>query len=591
MTTTNYESSHRQLDPITFEVLRSSFVYTCERMSLVLKKSSFSPIIYDMEDFSTAIFDPNLELIGQAANCPVHIAAMHTSARASLERYPVNELSPDDVIILNDPYNGGTHTNDVTMTMPVFYDGELLGIAVTRAHWTDVGGGFDTHVTGEGLRLSPLKIYKGGKPNNDLINIISSNSRTPQYIEGDIQAQMGSLQAAKAELTRLADKYGVDKVRQGMREVLDYTQEMTKKAIRQIPDGEYNASDYIDSDGFTNDPVRVRVKLVVKGDRLELDFTGSDPVTIGPVNSPYANTVAAVYYSVKFFLNPDAPGNAGMYRQIDITIPEDTWLNPRWPAPTLACTTTTASKVASGIWLALAQAIPDAIVAPTYAESNWFTASASDPKTGESHIFSDLPAGGWGGTPTNDGMHVTTDPLGNSQNLSAEVAELMFPIRYNAFEMRTDSAGAGRYRGGVGVHLEIEFIGRGELIWMTCSRTIEGSPGVNGGLHSAQQRQLLKSPDGQIKTIGGLAEDGSWHSQILRDIPFQPGESFVFESTGGGGWGNPLERDSKLVAQDVLNDIVSREQAAKLYGVVLTDDFEVDEEATKLKRAEASIKS
>lgn len=584
MTTNN--SKHRQLDPITFEVLRSSFDYICERMSQVLQKSSFSPIIYDMVDYSNAIFDPDINLIGQTANCPVHIAAMHFSARASLKKFPKEELGVDDVIVLNDPYDGGTHTPDVTMTMPVFYDGELLGFAVSRAHWTDVGGGFDTHIAGEGLRLPPSMLYKGGKPNKELINIIKNSTRTPQYIEGDIQAQLGALTAARDEFIRLAEKYGIDVVRQGMHEILDYTQEMTKAAIREIPDGVYEASDYVDSDGYTNDPVRLHVKLTVKGDFIDVDFTGSDPIAVGPVNSPYANTASAVYYSLKFFLNPDAPANAGMYRQINLTIPENTWLNPHWPAPTLGCTTVASSKITAAIWMALAQAIPDRIVAPTCSDANWYVASSTDPVTGELHVFTDLPAGGWGGTPTHDGMHVTMDPLGNCQNLPAEIAELLFPIRYNAFEMRKDSAGAGQYRGGVGVHVEVEYLGRGEIIWMECSRTREGSPGVNGGLHSARQRQLRKTRDGQLQTIGGLADDGTWHPSMLGAVQFQPGESFVFESTGGGGWGNPLSRDPELVAQDVREDIVSIEQAASLYGVVLTDSLSVDLPATKAKRLE-----
>lgn len=575
----------RQLDPITFEVLRRSFVYTCERMSLVLKKASFSPIIYDMVDFSNAIFNAETELIGQTANCPVHISAMHFSAQAALEKYPIESLSEGDIIILNDPYNGGTHTPDVTMVMPVIYKDELLGFAVSRAHWTDVGGGFDTHVAGEGLRLSPIMLYKDGKLNEDLVEIIKNSSRTPHYVEGDIQAQVGALYAADDELKRLAKKYGVDVLKKGMKEVLDYTQTMTKEAIKRIPDGVYEATDYIDSDGYSKEPIKLKVKIVVKDDRLEVDFSGSDPVAVGPINSPYANTASAVYYSLKFFLNPDAPANAGMYRQIDLTIPEDTWLNPKWPAPTQACTTATSSKITSAIWLALSKAIPNEIVAPTCSDANWFVASAADPETNESHVFTDLPAGGWGGTPKNDGMHVTMDPLGNCQNQPAEIAEMLFPIRYNSYEMRTDSAGDGLYRGGCGVRFEIEFIGRGELIWMETSRTIEGSPGIHGGTNSARQRQLLKTVDGKYKTIGGIDEDGNWHPQILGGIQFKPGESFVFESTGGGGWGNPLERDPKLVVEDVKNDIISKEKAKKVYGVVINDDFEVDEiETEKLRK-------
>jgi N-methylhydantoinase B len=575
----------RRLDPITFEVLRRAFEYAPERMSQVLQKASFSPIIYDMVDYSNAIFDPNVELIGQTANCPVHIAAMHFSARASLERFPLAELRPDDVVILNDPYRGGTHTPDVTLTMPIFHEGELLAIAVSRAHWTDVGGNLDTHIGGEGLRLPPLMLYREGELNTALIEIIKNCTRTPQYVEGDIQAQIGALRAGRDEMLRIADKYGPDVVKRGMTEVLDYTQIMTAAAVRRIPDGVYEAEDYVDSDGFSDEPVYVRVRLTVDDDRIEVDLSDSDAVTVGPINSPYANTASAVYYSLKFFLQPDAPPNAGLYRQIDLNIPEGTWLNPSWPAPTFGCTTATSSKITAAIWQALAKAIPDEVIAPTCSECNWFVASASDTASGEIHVLSDLPAGGWGATPYSDGMHVTMDPLGNCQNLPAETAELLFPVRYNSYEMVTDSAGPGQHRGGCGVRLEVEFLGRGQIITMETSRTREGSPGVNGGGRASRQRQLRRKNDGSLETIGGLDEStGEWLPQMLGNVSFQPGESFLFDSGGGGGWGDPLKRDPELVRSDVRDGLVSREQAAEAYGVVLTDSLEIDRTATEERR-------
>jgi N-methylhydantoinase B/oxoprolinase/acetone carboxylase alpha subunit len=578
-------SERRTLDPVTFEVLRRSFEYASERMSQVLQKASFSPIIYDMVDYSNAIFDPNVELIGQTANCPVHIAAMHFSARASLKRYPLDTLGEGDVVILNDPYQGGTHIPDVTLSMPIFFEGELLGVAVSRAHWTDLGGNLDTHLAGEGLRIPPSMLMNRGVLNAHLVEVIKNNTRTPNYVEGDIQAQIGALRAAEDELLRLARKYGPDVVRQGMTEVLDYTQAMTAASIRRIPDGVYEAEDYIDSDGFSEDRVVVRTKVIVKDDRIEIDLSESDPQTLGPINSPYANTASAVYYALKFYLAQDAPPNAGLYRQIDLNIKEKTWLNPQWPAPTLGCTTAASSKVCASIWMALAQAIPDEAVAPAYAECNWFVASATDPETGEVHVLSDLPAGGWGGTPFNDGMHVTQDPLGNCQNLPCETAEMQFPVIYRSFEMITDTAGAGKHRGGCGVRAEIQFLGRGQMISMECSRTIEGSPGINGGGPAERQKQLRRAVDGSLSVIGGPTEDGGWLPQMLGNIAFQPGEAFVFESSGGGGWGDPLERDPQRVAADVRNEYVSRQAALDVYGVVLTDTLEVDEAATAKRRA------
>lgn len=575
----------RKLDPVTFEVLRRGFDYACERMSQVLQKASFSPIIYDMVDFSSAVFDPDVELIGQTANCPVHIAAMHYSARASLAKFPRETLEDGDVVILNDPYLGGTHTPDVTLTTPIFHDGDLIAYAVSRAHWTDVGQTMDSHIAGEGFRLPPVKLVAAGEVNRDLMDIIKNGTRTPQYVEGDVQAQLASLWACRDEMRRLARRYGVDVMREGMREILDYTQRRTQKAIEQIPDGVYHGEDYIDSDGYSDEPVRIKVKLEVTGDRIHVDLTGSDKQCLGPINSPLANTVSAIYYSLKFFLDPQAPANAGMYRQIDFTIPEGSWLNPIWPAPTLGCTTAASSKVTGGIWSAIATAIPDRSVASTYADANWFTASVIDPVTEVNHVFSDLPAGGWGGTPFSDGMHVTMDPLGNCQNLPAETAEMLFPLRYNSFEMIEDSAGAGKYRGGAGVRMEVEFVGPGQIITMESSRTREGSPGTNGGGSGSRQKQLRRNVNGDLETIGGLDDDGNWLPQMLGGVHFKAGESFVFESGGGGGWGDPFTRDAELVAADVRNEVVSRDRAEQDYGVVLTEDLQVDVEATQAARA------
>jgi N-methylhydantoinase B/oxoprolinase/acetone carboxylase alpha subunit len=582
---TDNPTTLRKLDPVTFEVLRRGFDYACERMSQVLQKASFSPIIYDMVDFSSAVFDPDVELVGQTANCPVHIAAMHYSARASLAKFPRETLQDGDVVILNDPYLGGTHTPDVTLTTPIYHGEELVAYAVSRAHWTDVGQSMDTHVAGEGFRLPPLKLATGGVLNRDLMDIIKNGTRTPQYVEGDVQAQLASLWACRDEIRRLANRYGVEVMREGMREILDYTQLRTQKAIEQIPDGVYDGEDYIDSDGYSEEPVRIKVKLEVKGDRVHVDLTGSDAQCLGPINSPLANTVSAIYYSLKFFLDPQAPANAGMYRQIDFTIPEGTWLNPIWPAPTLGCTTAASSKVTGGIWSAIAKAIPERSVASTYADANWFTASVMDPETRENHVFSDLPAGGWGGTPFSDGMHVTMDPLGNCQNLPAETAEMLFPLRYNSFEMITDSPGAGKYRGGAGVRMEVEFVGPGQIITMESSRTREGSPGTNGGGSGSRQKQLRRKADGSLESVGGLDDEGNWLPQMLGGVQFKPNESFVFESGGGGGWGNPFDRDPELVARDVRNEVVSRERARSDYGVVLTDDLQVDLKSTQQARA------
>ena len=354
----------KQIDPVTFEVLRNMFEYACERMTTVMQRTSFSPILADMLDFSNAVYDPNLRLLAQAANCPVHLAAMQYSADSAIQRFPMESLRPGDVITLNDPYRGGTHINDITFTMPVFFEGELLGFAVSRGHWMDLGGGaaggqsFGTHVAAEGLRLPPIKIYENYKINEDFLAIIMNNTRTPHFVKGDLQAHLGALKSAEVELQRAASRYGVETVKAAMTELIGYTERVVRKAIEDIPNGVYEAEDFADTDGFSETPIKVKVTLTVKGSDITVDFTGSDPICKGAINSPIANTASAAYYSLQFFLAPHAPSNSGMFAPIKIVVPENCWLNAKWPAPTIGCTTIASSKITSAIWQALAKAIP-----------------------------------------------------------------------------------------------------------------------------------------------------------------------------------------------------------------------------------------
>jgi len=577
------------IDPITFEVLRNAFEFTCARMTTILQRTSFSPILSDMLDFSNAIYDEKLRLLGQSGN-PVHLAAMQYSADASIRKFPIGGLKPGDVIALNDRYQGGTHINDITFTMPIFLDGELLGFAVSRGHWMDLGGGaaggqaFGTHVAGEGLRLPPTKLYENYEIRGEILDIIVSNTRTPHFIRGDLQGHLGALKAAEAELQRLAVRYGIDTVRAGMSQLIDYTETIVRKSIEAIPDGVYVGEDYADTDGFSTEPIKIKVTLTVAGSDITIDFTGSDPVTKGAINSPMANTASAAFYSLQFFLAPHAPSNYGMLVPLKLVLPDNCWLNAKWPAPVIGCTTLTSSKITSAIWQALAKAIPERVTGSTFAECNWFVAATRD-AAGNTDVFSDLPAGGWGGTPYSDGMSVTMDPLGNCMNMPAETAELLFPIEYESFELRQDSAGPGKFRGGLGAIFKVRFLCDAELS-METARTREGTPGVNGGGRSAVQRSTKIAADETRTVIGGTKGNGQWTSPLLAAHPFAHGEQFMFESTGGGGWGAAFERPSALVLEDALEEYISIEAARSQYGVVIDPKtMTVDEAATQRLRA------
>ena len=578
-----------EIDPITFEVMRSIFEFASDRMATVLQRSSFSPILADMIDFSNAIYDADLQLLSQAANCPVHLAAMKFSAEEAVKGVGAENVHEGDVLVLNDPYRGGTHINDITFTKPIYHKKQLIGYGVSRGHWMDLGGGgaggqaFSTHIAAEGLRLPPLKIYSGGKLNEDLLAIILNNSRTPHFIKGDVQAHLGALLAAEQELQRACDRYGVDVVRAAMKKIQAYTEKMVRESIRTIPNGIYEAEDYADTDGITQKRVKVKVRLEIEDTSIKVDFTGTDPMCQGAINSPKANTMSAALYSLQFFLAPDAPQNQGLFNPIEVILPEGCWLNATWPAPTIGCTTVTASKITSAIWQALAKAIPERVTGSTCSDANWFVASCTDAE-GKTDVFSDLPAGGWGGTPYSDGMNVTMDPLGNCMNMAAETAELFFPIAYEAFELRKDSAGAGQYRGGLGSVFKVRFFGGGEL-GMETSRTLAGSPGAAGGLASAVQRSSHIRADGTLDVIGGIDDDGNWHNPLLASHKFGADETFMFESTGGGGWGNPRKRSVQDVLEDVLDEYISIDAAKNLYGVVIDPNtLKVDEAATAAVR-------
>ena len=584
------DSGIRDLDPVTFEVLRSQFEFCCDRMSKVLYKTAFSPILSDILDFSNAVYDADIRLLAQSPGCPIHMAAMHFAAQAAVDKYGIENIKPGDVVILNDPFAGGTHIPDTTFMMPIYHASELLGFAVSRGHWQDLGGGaaggqsFGTHIAGEGLRIPPLKLFTEYEINEDLLALIKNNTRCPQYIEGDIQAHMGALKVAEQEYGRAVERYGLDTVKTAMRELIAYTNRITRKRIADITDGEFLVEDFVDTDGFSEEPIKFKVKAIVKGEKITIDFTGSDRQCIGAINSPLANTYSSVYLALRFFLCPDAPANAGLFDAVEIILPEDCWLNAKWPAPTIGCTTVTAAKINSAIWFAMGQAMPEHSIGGTMSDCNWLVCAAKDPDSNDQAIFSDLPAGGWGGMRGHDGVSVNYDPTGNCMNLSAEVAELCYPVVYEAFDIRTDSAGAGLNRGGMGARLQFRFKGSAELSIET-SRTIEGSSGVEGGMTSAVQKLYKVTTGGANEVIGGWCEDGTWKNPLLASYRFQPGESFRIETTGGGGWGDPKQRAPEKVREDVLDGYVTIDAAREHYGVVIAPGTqEVDQQETRKLR-------
>lgn len=565
---------NKKLDPITFEVVRSSFDYITKMMSQTLQKISFSPIMYDQVDFSNALFDAEANLIGQTTNVPVHLAAMHHCVNAAVTEFE-GDFNEGDVVILNDPYRGGTHNMDVTFVTPLFWEGKLIAYACSRGHWQDMGGKAASsesptavHIAEEGLRLPPTKIYINKEPVTWLINIIRNNTRAPYFIDGDIRAHIGALNTAEKHFFELVEKYGEETVRACMTEALDYTERRTRAAIKKLPNGVFEAEDYIDADGVNNVPIYVKATVTIEEEDITVDFTGSSPTVDGPVNFPLAGTCSGVYFGLKFFLDPDAPPNAGMYRPIHIIIPENTVFNPRWPAPVYYGNLIISEKAADLIWKALEKAIPEQIVGMPYADCNPISWGIVNAREGVSDTFGELPPGGWGGTPFADGVSATYSRHGNCMDFTPEQMELLYPVICTEREFKADSAGPGKFRGGLSLQVSWQILENATMnVGMGRSRF--GPPGVCGGKAGIPSSVIMNMGTDKEKVIGGYDENGEYLMTMFDNYPMKAGETVTMITQGGGGYGNPAERDLRLIEKDLRNEVVTKEAIERDYGIKL----------------------
>ena len=564
------------VDPITFEVVRNQLEHICRQMGTILRKTSYSPILYDMVDFSNALLNRNGDLIGQAENCPAHLGAMHFSTKAAVADIGIENLNEGDIVILNDPFKGGTHIPDVTFTMPIFYKDKIIGFACSRGHWTDLGGAAaglsasSQHVVEDGLVIGSTKIYDRGEPVSSVINLIRANTRVPQYIDGDINAHRGALMAGVLGVKGLINRYGKEVYEECVLKLMDYVEQRTRNAIRKIPSGEYHAEDEVDCDGLSEDSIHIEVTLIVRDGDIRVDFAGTGPINRGTINSPKANTYSAVYFALKFFLDPNCPTNAGYYRPIEIILPGGTWVNAKWPASTRLCTTAAGETIADVIWKALSKAMPDRVNASNYG-ANVHYIGGSDLKAGRYYIFGDLSPGGWGATPHNDGMNAAYNRNGNCMDLTPEIAELFFPVYCLRRELIMDSGGPGKYRGGLATKQTWQIVGSDNAsVSQMMTRTKTGPLGLNGGKAGKPGRAILNSGKKNEKVIGGKTPSGAWRMSLFSNFHLKNGETYTAECPGGGGWGNPLERDPETVLNDILDGYVSVEKARRDYGVVLT---------------------
>lgn len=556
------------LDPVTLEVVRHRLDSIADEMEVVLLKSAHSSIVKEGLDASSALFDLQGETVAQAAAIPIHLGCLIPAVRAVLGRFPPERMRPGDVYIINDPYSGGTHLPDITLVLPVFYGGRPVALGCTMAHHQDVGGKTPgsippdaTEIFQEGLRIPPLKLYDAGEPVEPVWEMVRANVRIPEVVLGDLRAQVAAGRVALRRITELMEEMGPETVLDAMQALLEQAEAMTRATLRGIPDGTYTFVDYLDCDGIDMDrPVRIQATVTIRGDECLVDFAGTSPQVRGPFNATPSSALSAVYYMVRAVTDPSIPNNSGCYRPVRVHLPEGSLVNPRPPAP-VNSRTATIKRLADVLHGAMVQAIPHRLPAASSGELLVMAMGGVDPLTGRPYVTSELLAGGMGARPSADGIDAIETDVTNCMNIPAEALEMDFPIRIRAWRLRTDSGGAGRYRGGLGVEKVFE-VSRGRATFS-----------YRGERHTTRPWGVL----------GGRAGEGAWASLVRRDgtttpvpskaiLALEEGDRLVVATAGGGGYGDPLERPPEAVLQDVVDGRVSPRQAREVYGVVVRGD-------------------
>ena len=572
-----------QVDPVTIEVLRGRFTAVADEMQHALIKSSYSTIVTEALDATCAVYDETGRTVAQACAIPIHLGALTELGRRFARRYPPGEAKPGDVYLVNDPYAGGTHLPDFGVASPVFHDGELVGYVSTMTHHQDIGGVapgsataavYDHHA--EGLRIPMVRLASEGVVSEDMLNLLTANSRSPRNMRGDLEAQIAGCHTGEARLGAVFEHWGKDKVRAGVEALLDYAERLTRLAIERIKDGEYTFSDWLDDDGLSpdSDPVEIRVTLRVKGSELEFDFTGSGDQVGAAINNVPSSTISAVYYAVRLLTGDAAPNNDGCYRPVSVNLPEGSIVNPTYPAPVNARGVAIA-RIVDAVLGALSAALPGTIPAAGCGHATVIQTGGIDTATGRRFVgvLGGPLRSGTGARPRMDGLDVTDHDLSNSHHIPLEVTEGEFPVRYGRLELWPDSGGAGAWRGGLGYQAEVQWL-RGEGVLSLRGERHRFQPwGTQGGGPAPRCRSELVNEDGEVEPLP---------AKILLSI--RAGQALRYWSTGGGGYGEPWRRDAQLVLADVLDGRVSPQAARELYGVVI-EDGQVNRSATQNLRA------
>jgi len=585
MKSTGQSTEPIALDPIRFEVIRSALTATTEEMAATLRRSAYSTNVKTRQDFSCAFLDSELRVVAQAFTQPVHLGSFVELIPRAVRSYGVENMGPGDMILVNDPHAGGTHLNDITLIAPVYYPGDPAGqpagYLATLAHHVDVGGGAPAslgafqEIYQEGIIIPPVKFVEGGEIVSDIFTLVMAQVRSKRETAGDFRAQVSANLIGTRRVISLFDQYGYDETLFYMNELLEYTSRRTRAEIAGLPNGTYKAEGFLDSDGFTDKVVKLVIEVRIEENEVFFDTTGSDPQRRAPVNSTFAMTFSGCAYALRALLDKDLPVNDGFYRNMKVHAPIGTVTHVAPPGPVVGGWETE-DRLNDLIFLALSDAMPDRVPAGTKAMQCQVGIGAIDPVDGEYKCTYEAIAGGYGGRMTLDGPDAVQAHGQNTENAPAEETEAKHPMRIARYELIENSEGPGRQRGGLGLRRDYEFPDVAAKFTILADREISGPWGLFGG-KAGSKAYYIFNPGREATELG---------SKVT--LQLKPGDVISYQTCGGGGYGNPFEREPSQVLDDVINGKVSVERARTEYGVEIdSTGRDIDESATRRLREAA----
>jgi len=568
-----------KVDPITLQVLTSAAYSIAEEMSVALIRTSRSTNIKDRRDASCALYDTAgaITVISQSEiGTPLHLGVMGAAVGTALAKIPAAALEPGDDLIMNNPYPAGPgHLNDICVISPIFYKGDLVALVANQAHHVDVGGYAPgsmpfgvSEIYQEGLQIPPLKLSRRGELNHDVLDLVMENVRDPKDLKGDLMAQIAANNVGERRVCELMDRYGKETVQRYMQEIMNYSEQRMLASLRKLPRGKYTFEDYLEGDGWTDELINIKVTVEITADQFIVDFTGTHRQVRGPLNCRPASAAACVYYVLKAVLDPELPGNAGAFRPVKVITQPGSLVEVQYPGALANANIITTMRIVDTILGALKDVIPERVVAGCQS-NQLFNIGGFNPRSNSRYSYIETYGGGQGGLFDRDGMSGVQMHMTNTRNAPIEVFETSHPMFIERYGLIPDSAGAGKFRGGFGKRRDIRVLSTDNTSTMSTDRTRFPPWGLFGGGSGACSKFLLRSKTGKSVQLPSKGTRRIEEGSVISCI-----------TAGGGGYGNPLNRDPERVRFDVREGLVSRENAAKLYGVALKKNLTVDQAKT-----------